>query len=80
MIETHLGDGAYAKYEDGTFTLWADRRGGRNYVVLEPEALEVFLAFIGRVMGLEITVKHKAEASLTPEAGRDLAKEEPCEQ
>jgi hypothetical protein len=78
MPREYLGDGLYADYDGYQVALFAPRGAGEHFVALEPAVLQAFFGFVGRRLGLEISVKRPA--LLTPEAGRDLAKEEPCEQ
>lgn len=57
--DAYLGDGVYASF-DG-YQIWlAVNHHENKQVALEPGVLESFLAYVGRVYGLTITVTKEA--------------------
>lgn len=49
--ETYLGDGLYASTDGVGVKLRAPREDGDHYVVLEPDVLEAFEAWLDKVFG-----------------------------
>jgi len=64
--ETYLGDGLYASHDGHMFCLRAPRLHGDDYVYLEPEVMREFVEYVGKTLGLKITVK-KIERETNPE-------------
>jgi hypothetical protein len=57
--EKYLGDGLYARYENGMIGLRAPRAGGDHECFLEPAVLYKFFSFVAEVKDLHIVVSRK---------------------
>ena len=52
--ETYLGDGLYASYDGYHFILRTPRGHRDHWVYLDPQVLEAFLIYIGKVTNSDI--------------------------
>ncbi len=53
---TYLGDGLYASYDGYQFWLIADDPESTKRVALEPVVFDAFLEYVGKTVGVTITV------------------------
>ena len=73
--EAYLGDGLYVREEEGSFVLRAPRTDGDHFVVLEPETLANFEAFVRlhrTVLGEADSAKFVAAIENPPEPNSAL--------